>query len=88
MKITKPYSKGGDIQVNKLIKFLKTDKHFSISLLIAVVVILGILIGIKDEITRFTLAMPVFAGWILYNILMLEDEDEPKKKPAKKKAKK
>lgn len=72
--------------MNKLIKFLKEDKHFSISLLIAIVIILAILLFVKDEITRFTLAMPVFAGWILYNILMLEDEkDEPKKKATKKK---
>lgn len=41
---------------------------------IAVIVALGILVKVKDEVTRFTLIMPVFAGFILFSILTATDE--------------
>lgn len=49
---------------------------------IALIAILGVLIFIKGEVDRFIFTMPIFAGWILFNILMLPEEE---KKPNEKK---
>lgn len=42
---------------------------------IAIVVSIGILIKVPDEVTRFTLIMPIFAGFILFSILVTPDEE-------------
>lgn len=42
---------------------------------IAVVLTLGVLLKVKDEVTRFTLIMPIFAGFILFAILVTPDEE-------------
>lgn len=58
---------------------------------IAVIVICGVLVFVKSEVDRFIFSMPIFAGWILFNILMLPDEkldDEGEKKNSDNKAKK
>ena len=58
--------------------------------IVAVVLSIGVLIGVKDEVTRFTLIMPIFAGFILFSILTTPDEEledtssEVEEKPAKK----
>lgn len=42
---------------------------------IGVILSLGILWKVKDEVTRFTLIMPIFAGFILFSILVTADEE-------------
>jgi hypothetical protein len=49
------------------------DKIFWISLIIAILVSGVIMLVFKDGVTRFTLVMPVFAGFLFFNILMLEE---------------
>lgn len=76
----------------KLKEFYKNNKAVTIAALIGVVLTVGILVIVPDEVTRFTLIMPVFAGFILFSILITDDdelEDKPKenntsKKPSKK----
>jgi len=58
---------------------------------IAAVLSIGVLLKIKDEVTRFTLIMPLFAGFILFSILITADdelEDDQEKKPVKRDKKK
>lgn len=70
--------------------FYKDNKAIVWAAAIAIVAALGVLWKIPDEVTRFTLIMPIFAGFILFSILVtsdeeLEDEDKEKpKKPSKK----
>jgi hypothetical protein len=62
--------------------FYKNNKAISWAAIVAVIITLGVLIKVKDEVTRFTLIMPVFAGFILFSILITPDEafeDEEKK---------
>ncbi len=54
---------------NKVLK----NKVFWISLIIAVLVSAAITVVFKDPVTRFTLVMPVFCGFLFFNILSLED---------------
>lgn len=63
-------------------KFYKENKAIVWAFGVAVVITLGILVKVKDEVTRFTLIMPVFAGFILFSILITADEEleEGKKK--------
>ena len=42
---------------------------------VSVVLALGVLLKVKDEVTRFTLIMPIFAGFILFAILITPDEE-------------
>lgn len=56
-------------------KFYKNNKAIVWALVIAVVLSLGILWKVPDEVTRFTLIMPIFAGFILFSILVTEDEE-------------
>lgn len=65
----------------------KNNKAIVWAAVVAVVLSLGVLFKVKDEVTRFTLIMPVFAGFILFAILItpdeeLEDESVPEKKAA------
>ena len=58
---------------------------------VSVVLAVAVLIMVKDEVTRFTLIMPVFAGFILFSILITPDEElediEDEEKEAPKKSK-
>ena len=78
-------------------KFYQENKLIVWAATIAVILSLGVLIKVKDEVTRFTLIMPIFAGFILFSILVSSDEelegeeDEEKrktetKKPSRKKS--
>ena len=62
---------------------------------VSVILAIGILFKVKDEVTRFTLIMPIFAGFILFSILITPDEEldgeftkneDIKKSPLKKKS--
>lgn len=76
-------------------KFYQDNKAIVWAAGIAIVLTLGILIKVKDEVTRFTLIMPIFAGFILFSILITSDEEleeekggEEKKQTLKKSSKK
>lgn len=72
-------------------KLYKENKAIVWAAAVAVIVTIGILLKVKDEVTRFTLIMPVFAGFILFSILVTSDEElegEEKTKPQKKSSKK
>ncbi|MCL5019008.1 MAG: hypothetical protein M1426_00820 [Patescibacteria group bacterium] len=57
----------------------KWYKPFIVPGVIALVLAGGVLIFVRGEIDRFTLIMPIFAGYILYMILTsVDDEDEKK----------
>ena len=75
-------------------KFYSNNKAMVWAVIVAVVLTIGILIKVPDEVTRFTLIMPIFAGFILFSILITHDEEldgdfdkneETKKVPLKKK---
>lgn len=42
---------------------------------VSVVLAVGVLGMVKDDVTRFTLIMPIFAGFILFSILVSTDEE-------------
>ncbi len=72
-------------------KFYKNNKAIVWAAAVAIVITIGVLLKVKDEVTRFTLIMPVFAGFILFSILVTSDEeleDEEVGKPHKKKSSK
>lgn len=70
-------------------KFYKENKAIVWAAGIAIVLSLGILWKVKDEVTRFTLIMPIFAGFILFSILVTSDEElEDEKKEEVEKPKK
>lgn len=75
-------------------KFYRSNKAMVWAAIISVILTIGILIKVPDEVTRFTLIMPIFAGFILFSILITPDEEldgdfvkneESKKAPLKKK---
>jgi hypothetical protein len=70
-------------------KIINENKTMVYSGGVALLGILLVLLFIRQEVDRFIFIMPIFAGWILFNILMLPDEDledstAKSKKPAKK----
>lgn len=74
-------------------KFYKENKWIVWAAGVSIVLALGVLWKVQDEVTRFTLIMPIFAGFILFSILVTADEEfeaEPavKKAPPKKTSKK
>ena len=56
-------------------KFYENNKWIVWAAIVSVVLVLGILWKVKDEVTRFTLIMPIFAGFILFSILVTADEE-------------
>lgn len=56
-------------------KFYKENKAIVWAAVVAIVASLGVLWKVKDEVTRFTLIMPIFAGFILFSILVTADEE-------------
>lgn len=64
-------------------KFYKENKSIVWAAVVAVVLVLGVLFKVKDEVTRFTLIMPIFAGFILFSILITSDEELEDKPPVK-----
>lgn len=71
----------------------KNNKAIVWAAIVGIVLTIGILIKVPDEVTRFTLIMPIFAGFILFSILItadeeLEDGEKETTKPAKKAQKK
>lgn len=68
-------------------KIYENNKIVVWAAVLAIVLSLGVLFKIKDEVTRFTLIMPLFAGFILFSILVTPDEeleDEQKTETAEK----
>ncbi|OGG26392.1 hypothetical protein A2960_03635 [Candidatus Gottesmanbacteria bacterium RIFCSPLOWO2_01_FULL_39_12b] len=72
-------------------KFYKGNKAMIWAAVVGIVLSLGILWKVPDEVTRFTLIMPIFAGFILFSILITADEElegekekEVKENPEKK----
>jgi len=65
-------------------KFYKENKAIVWAAAISVILALGILWKVKDEVTRFTLIMPIFAGFILFSILITADEELEDEKPHEK----
>lgn len=55
--------------------FYKQNKAIVWAAGVAILLTLGVLLKVKDEVTRFTLIMPVFAGFILFSILVTADEE-------------
>lgn len=53
----------------------KWYQPFIIPGIIALILMAVVLIFVKGEIDRFTLIMPIFAGYILYMILTIPDEE-------------
>lgn len=67
-------------------KFYKDNKWIVWAAVVAIILALGVLWKVKDEVTRFTLIMPIFAGFILFSILVTADEEfEMEEKPEAKK---
>lgn len=62
--------------------FYKDNKPIVWALGLAIILSLGILWKVRDEVTRFTLIMPIFAGFILFSILITPDEDLEDKQTA------
>lgn len=56
-------------------KFYKDNKWIVWAAIVSIVLALGVLWKVKDEVTRFTLIMPIFAGFILFSILVTADEE-------------
>lgn len=70
-------------------KFYKNNKWIVWAAAVSIVLTLGVLWKVKDEVTRFTLIMPIFAGFILFSILVTADEEfEGKEKDKLAKSKK
>lgn len=70
-------------------KFYTNNKYIVWAAVVAIVLSLAVLLKVKDEVTRFTLIMPLFAGFILFSILITSDEElEGEGKTAKKTSKK
>lgn len=64
-------------------KLYKDNKWIVWAAGVSIVLALGVLWKVKDEVTRFTLIMPIFAGFILFSILVTADEEFEDKKEEK-----
>lgn len=56
-------------------RFYKDNKAIVWAAIVSIILAGGILIKVPDEVTRFTLIMPIFAGFILFSILVTSDEE-------------
>lgn len=56
-------------------KFYQNNKAIIWAGVVSLLITAGVLLKVKDEVTRFTLIMPVFAGFILFSILITSDEE-------------
>lgn len=56
-------------------RFYKDNKAIVWAAIVSIILAAGILIKVPDEVTRFTLIMPIFAGFILFSILVTSDEE-------------
>jgi len=59
----------------KLIEIYKNNRLIVWAAAVCLVLALAVLLVVKDEVTRFTLIMPIFAGFILFSILVTPDEE-------------
>lgn len=64
-------------------KFYKDNKWIVWAAVVSIVLALGVLWKVQDEVTRFTLIMPIFAGFILFSILVTADDEFEVEKPKK-----
>lgn len=64
-------------------KVYRENKLIVWAAVIGIILSVAILLKVKDEVTRFTLIMPIFAGFILFSILITADEEFEKKDDAK-----
>lgn len=55
--------------------FYRQNKAMVWAGVLGIVLSLGVLLKVQDEVTRFTLIMPIFAGFILFSILVTADEE-------------
>lgn len=62
----------------KLKKLIENNKVMVYSGVVALAGVVLVLVFVKQEVDRFIFIMPLFAGWILFNILMLPDEESKK----------
>jgi len=56
-------------------KIYQENKSIVWAAVLGIIITVVILFKVQDEITRFTLIMPVFAGFILFSILVTADEE-------------
>ena len=56
-------------------KIYQDNKSIVWAAVLGIIITVGILFKVQDEVTRFTLIMPVFAGFILFSILVTADEE-------------
>jgi hypothetical protein len=56
-------------------KVYEGNKSIVWAAVVAIVLALLVLWRVQDEVTRFTLIMPLFAGFILFSILTTADEE-------------
>lgn len=85
------------IDMNVVNKIYENNKAIFWAAVVSIILSAGVLLKVPDEVTRFTLIMPIFAGFILFSILVTPDEEledspnkeeEKTKKPVSKSAKK
>lgn len=57
------------------VNFYKNNKATVWAAAVSIILTLGVLWKVPDEVTRFTLIMPIFAGFILFSILVTADEE-------------
>ena len=57
-------------------KIINENKAMVYSGVIAVLGVIVVLMTVQREVDRFIFIMPIFAGWILFNILLLPDDEE------------
>lgn len=56
-------------------KIIHENKTMVYSAVVAILAGIIILVFVHKEVDRFIFIMPIFAGWILFNILMLPEEE-------------
>lgn len=74
-KQTKTSKKRGQSWQEKLKLHVIANANFYLSGLVTVVLMIGVWVYFKDQVTRFSFMMPIFATWIFY-LIMTEIEDE------------